>query len=63
MFHGHHIMNTTFHAVASLVLASLATSASAAMFTFEGSVNDGSPLAGQTISGNFAYDDLSAGGG
>lgn len=74
MFHGHHIMNTTFavlkplavaarHAVASLVLASLATSASAAMFTFEGSVNDGGPLAGQTISGNFAYDDLSAGFG
>jgi len=64
MFHGHHIMNTTFavlkpmavaahHAVASLVLASLATSASAAMFTFDGQVDAGE-LSGSSVTGSFA---------
>lgn len=51
------------HAVVGLALAGLAASASAATFTFEGSVNEGGPLAGQSITGNFAYDELGNGAG
>lgn len=42
-------------ATAGLILAGLASSASAAMFTFEGLVDDFAPLAGSHLSGSFAY--------
>lgn len=44
-------------AVSALALAAMATSASAAMFTFEGQVDDMAPLGGSRITGSFAYNE------
>ncbi|MDX9844276.1 MAG: PEP-CTERM sorting domain-containing protein [Aquabacterium sp.] len=43
--------------VSALALAAMASSASAAMFTFDGQVDDMAPLGGSRITGSFAYNE------
>ena len=42
---------------AALALTAMATSASAALFSFHGQIDDAGPLDGSSFTGSFAYDD------